>query len=291
MLGRERLEISANATTIRRAMSPPVDPRDFVESMTLAVRQAAAAVRWLEGRVRNRPKAGEITPEKKALTDGDCVSQEVLLVALLDRYPEVALNVEEDTPTVARFPGQADDLVVIDPIDGTLRYLRGDGRYAILVGLERQGRVEAMLAAIPQLDVVIRSARGGGTEISRGDAPFEAVRAADRGSEVYVSYGLDPDVGRRLDAGGAKRVTAAGAAIACAPLLDDACGGLRVMATPEGLSRRAWVAALATLEAGGAVEGLEGEFPEVYRPGVPVLIAAPSSGAAAELRSSLAPAG
>ena len=81
----------------------PVDPRDFVESMTLPVREAAAAVRWLEGRVRNRPKASEITPEKAALTDGDCVSQEILLVALLARYPEVALNVEEDTPTAARF--------------------------------------------------------------------------------------------------------------------------------------------------------------------------------------------
>ncbi len=291
MLGRERLEISADAPTIPRAMSPPVDPRDFVESMTLPVRQAVAAVRWLEGRVRNRPKASEITPEKAALTDGDCVSQEILLVALLARYPEVALNVEEDTPTVARFSGEAHDLVVIDPIDGTLRYLRGDGRYAILVGLERRGLVEATLVAIPQLDVVIRSVRGGGTEISRGGAPFEVVRAADRGSDVYVSHGLDPGVGRRLDADGAKRVTAAGAVIACAPLLNDACAGLRVIASPKGLSRRAWVAGLATLEAGGVVEGLEGEFPDSYRPGVPVLIAAPSVGAAAELRSTLTECG
>ena len=270
-------------------MSSAVDPRDFVLAMTIPVRQAVAAVRWLEGRVRNRPKASEIGPEKAALTDGDCVSQEILLVALQDRYPEVALNVEEDTPTATRFPGAADDLVVIDPIDGTLRYLRGDGRYAILVGLEREGRVEAALVAVPQLDVLIRSVRGGGTEISRGTAPFELVAAADRGSEVYVSHGLDPGIERRLDASGAKRVTAAGAAIACAPLLDDACAGLRVMATPEGLSRRAWVAALATLEAGGAVEGLAGAFPERYRRGVPGLIAARRAGAVAELRGALAP--
>ncbi len=93
-----------------------IEASDFIERMTLPVRQAMAAVRWLEGRVRNRPKASEVTPEKAALTDADCVSQEILLVALRDYLPGVSLNVEEDTPSVASFAGNAsEETVVIDP--------------------------------------------------------------------------------------------------------------------------------------------------------------------------------
>lgn len=268
-----------------RSSHSPIDPQAFVEALTVPLRQSIAAVRWLEGRVRNRPKPEEMTPEKAALTDGDCVSQEILLVALSDLFPQVALNVEEDTPTVHAFPEREDaDLVVIDPIDGTLRYLLGDGHYAVLVGLEQRGRVEAALVAVPQLDVLIRAVRGGGAEISRGGEPFEPVRAEDRGSAVYVSHGLAPEVQRRLDARGLKRIVGAGAAIAVAPLLDDARGGVRVISGPEGLSRRAWVAALATLEAGGCVEALEGPFPERYRPGVPGVLVAPDPDGIAALR-------
>jgi hypothetical protein len=247
-----------------------------------------AAVRWLEGNVHNRPKAGEITPEKAALTDGDCVSQEILLVALNDRFPHVTLDVEEDTPSVGLFaqkPGR--DRVVIDPIDGTLRYLLGDGRYAILVGLERDERVEASLIGLPQTDVLIRAVRGDGTEISRSGGPFEPVRAEARGAELYVSHSLDPELARSLDARGYKRVTSAGAGIAVAPLLDDVCAGVRIMDGPAGMSRRIWVASLATTEAGGRVEALAGELPERHEPGIPGLIAAPDADGIAALREVL----
>ena len=95
-----------------------MDERDFVERMTLPVRQAAAAVRWLEGRVLNRPKSGEETQAKSALTDADCVSQEVLLAALLEIAPEVELDAEEDTPLVHAFSrNRSSYRVRIDPID------------------------------------------------------------------------------------------------------------------------------------------------------------------------------
>jgi fructose-1,6-bisphosphatase/inositol monophosphatase family enzyme len=271
--------------------TPEIDPREFVAAMTVPIRQAMASVRWLEGRVRNRPKPEEITPEKAALTDADCVSQEILLVALRERFPQVGLDVEEDTPSVARFrPRGSGETVVIDPIDGTLRYLRGDGPYATLVGLERDGRVLAALVGLPQSDLVIRAVPGGGAWMSRDGGEFERARAGTRGASVYVSYGLPAEIAAALDARGAKRVTAAGAVIAVAPLLDDALGGLRVMAGAEGMSRRAWIAALATREAGGVVEGLEGPLPERYRPGVRGLVSAASADVLADLRRVLAPA-
>ena len=246
-----------------------IGAREFVERMTLPVLQAAAAVRWLEGRVRNRPKSDEQTPEKAALTDGDCVSQEILLVALRAHFPWVSVFVEEDTPTAEAFvANRSAQTVVIDPIDGTARYLRGDGPYAILLGLEREGAVEAALVAVPQFGVVARATRGGGAERADHGGPFAPVRAERRGAQLLVSHGLPQAVRARANAALWKPVVAAGAAIGVAPLLDGVGGGVRIAAEPQGLSRRAWIAGLVTCEAGGCVETLEGELPARFQPGV-----------------------
>jgi fructose-1,6-bisphosphatase/inositol monophosphatase family enzyme len=251
-----------------------ISPREFVERMTLPVWQAAAAVRWLEGRVRNRPKADELTHEKAALTDGDCVSQEILLVALRAHFPDVSVFVEEDTPTAECFAGnRSAQTVVIDPIDGTARYLRGDGPYAILVGLEREGVVEAALIAVPQFGVLVRATRGGGAEIahlghSGGSGEFRPAHAQRRGPQLLVSHGLPQEVRARVNASLLKPIVAAGAAIGIAPLLDGVSGGLRIAAESQGLSRRAWIAGLATREAGGCVETLHGPLPDRFTPGV-----------------------
>ena len=265
-----------------------IESSDFVERMSLPIWQAMAAVRWLEGRVRNRPKASEVTPEKAALTDADCVSQEILLVALKTYLPWVSLDVEEDTPSAASFAdNDSDEMVVIDPIDGTLRYLLGDGPYAILVGLERGGKVEAALVGLPQTDILIRAIRGRGTEMARGGGPFARARLAGGGSDIFVSYGLPLTVEGRLKALGLELTTAAGGAIGVAPLLQATEGGLRISQNDDGLSRRAWVASLPTLEAGGCIEALDGPFPPRYEPGVMGVLVARSDDALRRLRETL----
>jgi len=231
--------------------------------------QATAAVRWLEGRVRNRPKADELTHEKAALTDGDCVSQEILLVALRAHFPWVSVFVEEDTPSAEAFAGnRSPELIVIDPIDGTARYLRGDGPYAILIGLEREGVVEAALVAVPQFGVLARATRGGGAEVARMGSDFTRARAESRGPQLLVSHGLPQEVRARANAAQWKPIVAAGAAIGIAPLLDGVGGGVRIAAESQGLSRRAWIAGLIAREAGGCIESLDGALPARFQPGV-----------------------
>jgi fructose-1,6-bisphosphatase/inositol monophosphatase family enzyme len=262
--------------------------REFALRMTLPVRQAMASVRWLEGRVRNRPKLDELTPEKAALTDGDCVSQEILLVALRAHFPWLAVSVEEDTPSVEAFAeNRSAETVVIDPIDGTSRYLLGDGLYAILVGLEREGCVEAALVAVPQLGFLARAVRGGGAEVSFADGEFVPARAKRRGTQLLVSHGLPPDVRARAHASLWKPVIAAGGAIGVAPLLEGCGGALRMTSDASGLSRRAWISALPTLEAGGCVETLVGRLPERYEPGVAGVVVGSSASEIAALRELL----
>lgn len=266
-----------------------ISGRVFVEAMTLPVRQAMAAARFLEGRVANRPKIEEFTPEKAALTDADCVAQEILLVALHDRFPDVALSVEEDTPSALQFRGHRErHTVVIDPIDGTLLYLRGEGRYAVLVGLETEGRVEAAIVGLPTSETVVRAVRGEGSEIAEGKGPFRPAALAPDGDLVLVSQGLPRNVRGRLERRGFELSTAAGGAIGVAPLVEKVAGGLRLSTSRAGLSRRNWVSTLPTLEVGGAVEILEGPFPERYRPGVGGMIVASSKEGVARLREAIA---
>jgi len=268
--------------------APPELARDFVQALTLPLWQAAAVVRWLEGRVENLPKPHEATPVKAALTYGDCVSQEILLTALRAHFPWMSIDAEEDTPTARAFAGNTSEYrVVIDPIDGTLRYLMRDGLYAILVGLERAGRVEAALVAIPQADLVLRAVRGSGAEIAFDGGDFAPAELDGSGSRLLVSYDLPRPTVERLQARDLELLTAAGGAIGVSPILVGTRGGVRIGNDPIGLSRRTWVSALIAHEAGGVVEALDGPLPEAYTPGVRGVLVAADGAEVERLRKAL----
>jgi myo-inositol-1(or 4)-monophosphatase len=54
----------------------------------------------------------------------------------------------------------ADHRWIIDPIDGTKSFLRGVPLYAVLIGLEIEGKVEAGAAYFPALDEMLAAATG-----------------------------------------------------------------------------------------------------------------------------------
>ena len=211
-------------------MTTPV-PRAFVATMLPALRQAAAVARALEGRVVNSPKEREATPSKAALTMADTAAQETLLVTILERFPFVSLEAEEDTPTVHRFPRNAEARVVIDPIDGTLHsYLEGRGPYAIMVGLAVGDRIEAALVALPREGVFYDATRGQGARITRaGGLPsFMRVPLPETGPRILVSHELPEAAKQKLLARGYEVVPGAGGAIAVAPLVPGVRAGLRI---------------------------------------------------------------
>lgn len=265
-----------------------MNERDFVQAMTLPMRQAAAAVRWLEGKVSNRPKSGESTLAKSALTDADCVSQEILLAALVEVAPDVELDAEEETPLAREFDrNRSDYRVRLDPIDGTLRYVWGDGLYAIILGLEKDDEVVAALISVPQEEILVRAVRGGGAEISRGRGAFEPAIARANGKRVLVSHGVSAPTIEALQADGSETQLAAGGAIGLAPLLEGTGCGLRVSAKPKGVSPRGWVAAFVAREAGGFASGLDADLPPKFEAGLEGLIIAPSRDAADRLRETI----
>jgi len=234
-------------------MAHPIDPSRFVETLRPALRQAAAIASALEGRVWNEPKAGEARPAKAALTIADTAAQEALLVPLLERFPEVGLEAEEDTASAARFSHGGPCRVVIDPIDGTYHsYLGGRGPYAVMAGLAREGRYEAAVVALPREGLFFDAVRGGGAFASEADGEPRAAAAGDGGRVVLVSHELPEPVSARLAERGWSARPASGGAVAVAPLVPGVRAGLRVAPGPS-VSVRGRIGLLIAREAGAEI--------------------------------------
>jgi 3'-phosphoadenosine 5'-phosphosulfate (PAPS) 3'-phosphatase len=267
----------------------PIDPESFVAALAPALRQAASIARALEGRVQNRPKWGEESAVKAALTLADSAAQEAILVPLLERFPQVALRAEEDTPSVRHFPPVADEWVVVDPIDGTLRcYLEGEGPYAVMVGLAREGRYDAALVALPREGLFFRAVRGGPALGAAPDHAERPVRAEAEGEVVLVSHGLPDAVAERIRAAGFVPAPACGGAIAVAPLLPGVRAGLRIAPDASGISVRGRIGALIAAAAGARLEDEAGRpFPEAIEAPARALLVTASEADRRLLRSAV----
>ena len=242
----------------------------------------------------NRPKQGEATAVKAALTIADSASQEALLAPIFEHFPGVRLEAEEDTPSVRRFPTEGESLVVIDPIDGTLRfYLEGIGPYAVMVGLALGYEYQAALVALPREELYFEAVRGGGVSVAAGDhAPSAASGPEAAGDRVLVSHDLPAPIVERLRSHGLEVIPASGGAISVAPLIPGVRGGLRLAREqPSGVSIRGRIGALISAEAGAFVRGERGEpFPRDLRVAAPALVVAGTAGDAELLDDALAAA-
>lgn len=252
------------------------EPAAFVEVIGPAVRQASAVARALEGRVENNPKADESTAQKAALTIADSASQEAILEVLAEHFPQVCLAAEEDTPLTHEFPAEAEGLVVIDPIDGTLHsYLEAAGPYSCLVGLAVAGRYQAALVGLPREGLFFDGIRGGEARRTRPRGAARPWRAESTGPGIVVSHELPKVAVERLKAAGYEIWFGSGGAISVAPLIPGFRAGLRFNPAHETISIRGRVGVLVTRVAGGhAWDETGAEFPDTLEDGARALLVA-----------------
>ena len=219
--------------------------------------------RSLEGVASNEPKRGETSDEKRALTKADLATQEILLAALGSHHPEVQLAAEEETPSVGRFPAQSDDVVVIDPIDGTLRsYLEAQGPYAIMVGLVRRGEYRAGLVALPREGLFFDAAAGRGAWRTRVEGVPRPATLGTGAGQILVSHGTPPEVVHALEEEDLSVRHGCGGAVSVAPLIPGIRAGLRWVPAAHGISVRGRVGALIAREASAVVAQASGsDFP------------------------------
>lgn len=245
-------------------MNGPAYDREFIRVFRLAALQAGAVASHLQGNVRGGTKEGR-TPEAEALTAVDLATQDVILHLLHEQLPSIAMDAEEDTPTVALFE-HADvqaPLVVVDPVDGTLNYIRGSDDYAVMGALVREQRYTAAVVHFPAPGRTYWAIRGQGC-YSLGPEGHEKRRsvsgAADR---IFYSPRTPKPWRKRLGRHAAEvSLCRCSAVDGSAP----ASGRARASIAEGRADRRRTIALFLSLEAGGTVRMgdhlWQGEDPE-----------------------------
>jgi histidinol-phosphatase len=98
--------------------------------------------------------------DRSLVTVADRQAEELIRRRIEQRYPKHAIVGEEFG--LKETEGSAHRWFV-DPIDGTLSFVRGVPLYAVLIGLEIEGEIDVGVAYFPGLDEMLSAASGHGT--------------------------------------------------------------------------------------------------------------------------------
>lgn len=101
--------------------------------------------------------AADYKSDDTPVTAADRAAEELIRSRIGKQYPKHAVLGEEFGQDEAR---EASHRWLIDPIDGTKSFMRGVPLYAVLIGLEIEGRIEAGAAYFPALDEMLAAANG-----------------------------------------------------------------------------------------------------------------------------------
>lgn len=223
----------------------------FVATFSSAALQAGAVARRLQGQVEHRTKLGS-SAEAEAVSVADLAAQDVLLLRLSEVLGECAVDAEEETESVACFPPADGDrpLLVIDPIDGSLSYLRGSDDYAVMGALLRGGSFRAAVIHFPPRGDLYWAVAGRGCYRRDADGRTQRVVLGSSPARVLVPPRVPAEVRRRVEALGYEVQQSRCSAIdASAPVVGRAIASVN----HEAPDRRRAIGFLLVREAGGVV--------------------------------------
>jgi histidinol phosphatase-like enzyme (inositol monophosphatase family) len=110
-------------------------------------------------RIRARGITAETKSDASPVTIADRDNERLIRQAIETAFPEDGIVGEEGTAT----PGSSGRCWIIDPIDGTRDFVRGNRFWCVLVALEEAGEILAGVAHFPLLGETYWAAAGGGS--------------------------------------------------------------------------------------------------------------------------------
>jgi histidinol-phosphatase len=110
-------------------------------------------------------------PDRTFVTVADTAVERLIRERIADTFPDHGV-VGEEYGTEA---GSAAVRWYVDPIDGTHNYMRGVPLFATLLGVERDGELQAAVLSAPALRERWHAWRGGGAWVSRGGGTAERI--------------------------------------------------------------------------------------------------------------------
>jgi histidinol-phosphatase len=141
--------------------------------------QAALAAGENATRLRAKGISVEAKPDASPVTSADRDNERLLRERIHARFPDDAILGEG-----TRVAGRSGRRWIIDPIDGTRDFVRGNRFWCILIALEAEGEPVLGIAHFPALGDTVWAARGAG---AHRNGERLRVSAADRFSTAVLS--------------------------------------------------------------------------------------------------------
>lgn len=128
------------------------------------------------------------------VSDADVESEQAIVAAIRQEFPDHAILAEESHHDAAR---EAQDLWIVDPLDGTNNFAHGIDHFAVSIAYRRAGQT--------QCGVIYNPIRGHWYEAVRGGAALfnqRPVRVADHQqiTEALIGVGFYYDRGEKMEA-------------------------------------------------------------------------------------------
>lgn len=144
-----------------------IDYKEFYDLVVARLFEVSSYQKLMCGNIENLGKNAQSDVTQNdihgALTYIDQFTQDYILVPIYQRWPDLVPLVEEDTGLKrANLDNVNDHSLIMDPIDGTAFYIRGDSDYSIMLGLMNKGEMVLSLICYPENDLIICAIKGQG---------------------------------------------------------------------------------------------------------------------------------
>lgn len=156
------------------------DYKEFYNLVVPRLFEVSSYQTMMCGKVENVGKNAQknVTQTKihGALTYLDHFTQDYLLIPIYERWPDLIPLVEEDTGLKRnKLNKESEYALVMDPLDGTAFYLRGERDYSIMLGLMHKGNIELGVICYPEKQLIFAAIKGQGAWMHTKDGTLSAL--------------------------------------------------------------------------------------------------------------------
>lgn len=155
-----------------------------VSDLDLLIDAAKAAGEIATPFAGQNPEVWDKPDDAGPVTEADLAVNRMLEVELQAARPDYGWLSEESDANDARL--QADHVFIVDPIDGTRSFIKGETTWAHSLAIAHHGQVTAAVVYLPLLDKMYIASLGQGAFLN-GDALRIGARAQLEGAEVLAA--------------------------------------------------------------------------------------------------------
>ena len=138
--------------------------------------------------------------DESPVTEADRQGELLILKALAERFPGIPVVSEEDASEFGAPQEIGDRFFLVDPLDGTKAFVRGDPNFTVNIGLIEHGRAVAGAVHAPPTGEVWYTS-GAGVLKRTGDGPAHAVQVRPWPKDAaiaLISHTMTPETADKL---------------------------------------------------------------------------------------------